>query len=459
MLSRRSFMSHISSVALMTALPRTATAAGAVDLTAAPAQQQIAPEGYPGTGIWAINGRMPGPLLRLDQGTRLRARLMNRLPQPTSLHWHGIRIDNAMDGVPGLTQDPVPPGGSFLYDFEAPDAGTYWYHSHAQSVEQVERGLQGPLVVDEVEPPEVDHDVVLVLDDIRLSQEAQVTDDFASPRDRSHAGRLGNLVLTNGREAWSSPVRQGDRLRLRLINSANARIFTLGLEGFRAWQVALDGMPLALPRPVPDRIVLAPAQRVDLIADVTAAPGAEAFLVHHVRDNGYAQAAFPVSAGSSAARSAPDPLPPNPDHPLDLANARQLVLKMEGGAMGRMQDAVFQDTTHDMRSLMRLNQFWALNGAVGRPETPWADLSRGETVRVEMVNDTAFAHAMHIHGMHFSILTPAGTPGPLRDTVLLQPGETRHVAFNAHNPGKWLVHCHMLAHHAAGMGTWVNVRA
>lgn len=454
--SRRSFLASLAALPL---LPRSGWAAAPVQLALAPLQQQIAPAQYGKTDLWGVNSSMPGPALQARQGDRLKVQVNNGLPQETSMHWHGIRIENAMDGVPGLTQDPIAPGAEFTYDFALPDAGTYWYHSHAQSVEQVERGIQGPLIVAEHDAPDVDQDLVLMLDDIRLTQDATVDPVFDHPHDMSHAGRMGNVMLTNGQIDARYPVRQGDRLRLRLINSANARIFALGLQGLTGWIMAYDGMPLTAPEEIPDQLLLAPAQRIDLIVDVTADAGEDAFLVQFERDGGYAQASFPVSAGTKSTRSMPAPLPPNPDHAITLGNARSAILRMEGGAMGGMRAAEWQGETQGMRSLAQAGQFWALNGVVGRPDAPLVRAFLGETVKLTMINDTAFPHAMHLHGMHFAEVLPGGRLGPLRDTLLMMRGETRTIAFNAHNPGKWLLHCHMLSHHAAGMGTWVEVTA
>jgi FtsP/CotA-like multicopper oxidase with cupredoxin domain len=456
MINRRNVLQGITALPFMGSATR---AGDSLDLVLATARQQIAPPDYPDTEIWAVNGTFPGPALRQMQHSRFRATVRNTLPRPTALHWHGLRLDNAMDGVPGLTQQPIQPGDSFDYDFELGDAGTFWYHSHAQAVEQVERGLQGPLIVDEPDPPDLDRDLILMLDDIRLSRGGLIEPGFDAPHDRSHAGRLGNLLLTNGQIEASYTVQQGDRLRLRLINSSNARVLTLGLVGLQGWTMALDGMPLPAPQSTPDRFQLAPGARVDLFADVTAASGDEAFLVHFERDGGFAQTTFPVAAGTATSRPAPAPLPPNTVHNLDLRQARSVTLRMEGGAMGGMQMASYQGRAQDMRSLAQQNVFWAFNGTVGRTDTPLIDAALGETVRIQMINDTAFPHAMHLHGMHFSEILPDGTPGPLRDTLLMQRGETRDIAFNAHNPGDWLFHCHMLSHHAAGMGTWVRVTA
>ncbi|WP_412563648.1 multicopper oxidase domain-containing protein [Thalassobius sp. MITS945101] len=194
-LTRRQFVtrSAMASALLGQGLPSFAKA-DLTEITARSGKVQLAPADYPMTEVWGYDGLAPGPVLRFQQGERLQRRLVNALEQPTSIHWHGIRIDNAMDGVPGLTQAAVPPGGHFDYDFALPDAGSYWYHAHWASPEQVGRGLHGALIVEEDEAPEVDRDEVLVLDDWRLNPEdAQIMADFDNRHDLSHAGRYGNI--------------------------------------------------------------------------------------------------------------------------------------------------------------------------------------------------------------------------------------------------------------------------
>lgn len=454
-MERRQFLGSLAAASL---IPRHAFAQNTLQrLLASVHRQQILPASYPDTEMWSFGSTFPGPLLRARQGDRLAIAVENALPQPTAVHWHGLRLDNAMDGVPGVTQQPIPVGATFDYEFALPDAGTYWYHSHAKSMEQIERGLYGPLIIDESDAPDVDQDITIVVDDIRLEQDGTIT-GFDNFHDLSHAGRIGNLWLANGQIDPAYPLKRGERVRIRLISAANARVFTLGVQGLEGWVVALDGMPLADPQALPDELVLAPAQRMDLIVDVTTDQN-EAFLITFERDGGYAIAHFPVSGPAAAARSGRVILPPNPDYPIDLVQARTATLLIEGGAMGGMRAARVDGEQLDARSLAGRGLFWALNGIAGRPETPLLDLSLGESARIGMANNTAFPHAMHLHGMHFSDVLPDGSLGPLRDTLLLNPQETREIAFQAHNPGNWLFHCHMLAHHQAGMGTWIRVSA
>ncbi len=423
---------------------------------------QLAPPNYPQTEIWGYGGQMPGPEIRLMQGQRVRQTLKNNLPQATSVHWHGIRNDNAMDGVAGLTQDAVAPGGEFDYDFVVPDAGTYWYHAHNRSTEQVARGLYGALIVEEATRPDVDREEVLVLDDWLLNPKtAQIDPDFASPHDRSHAGRRGNFVATNGRFELMFPVVRHERLRLRIINASNARIFVLSLSGLEGWVVALDGMPLPAPDPVTKEFIVAPGQRVDLIVDVTAEPGDSAYLVRHDNKDSFAQTVFAVSAtGSRARRGTPDALPPNPDQAITgLKDAHRARLNMAGGAMGGLQSAIMDESQVSFRQMAQANQFWAFNGTVGMTETPLLEVPLGQTVRLEIFNDTSFPHAMHLHGMHFREIMQDGALGPLRDTLTTFAGQTHEIAFMANNPGDWLFHCHMLSHADSGMMTWLKVVA
>ncbi|MBU2959172.1 multicopper oxidase family protein [Paracoccus sp. 1_MG-2023] len=455
--TRRGFCAGLAALPLL----RPAFGQGMRSLTAGKATVQLAPDAYPATPVWAYDGTLPGTVLRAPQGGRLERRLVNALDVPTSIHWHGIRIDNAMDGVAGLTQDAVPPGAGFDYAFDLPDAGTYWYHAHVNSTEQVARGLAGALIVDESAPPDIDRDEVLMIGDWLIDPDTgSFVDNFAAPMTLSHGGRTGNLVGVNGRHDFSLSAGRNERLRLRLINSANARIFGLRLEGLRGWTVALDGMPLAEPVPVTDMLVLAPAQRIDLIVDVTAEPGAAAGIGFADGDDGWGMLAAIEVTGHSAtvARDRPAPLPPNPRMQIGgIEAAPVLDMPLQGGAMRGLKGARFDGQDMGWRELVRNGQFWALAGQVGLGTAPFATLSRGETARIRMANDTIFPHAMHLHGMHFRVRAPDGTLGPLRDTVLVMPNDMAEIVFVADNPGKWLLHCHMLGHAASGMTNWVMV--
>ena len=419
-MTRRAFCGALAGSAGLAALP--VRAAGPQTLTARVATVQIAPPKYAATEVWAYDGALPGPILRVPQGGRVARRLVNDLPVPTSIHWHGIRIANAMDSVAGLTQEAVPPGGTFDYDFAVPNAGTYWYHAHTNSFEQVARGLSGALIVEEAEAPEVDREEVLVLDDWLLNPEdAQFMEPFGHPMSLSHGGRLGNLMGTNGAYDHARVVKANARLRLRLINASNARIFVLQLAGLDGWTVALDGMPLPAPEPVETELILAPAQRIDLIVDVTAQDGETAALLRFDDDDQWRpQVRFPIAGAASATRrDAPAALPPNAQMDVPgIDGARRLDMAMQGGAMSGMSGAMMNGRSMGFGEMAGQGQFWALAGRVGVTDTPFASLARGETVRLRLTNETVFAHAMHLHGMHFRQVAEDGTLGPMRDTIL-----------------------------------------
>lgn len=465
MKTRREFLTNSIGTLGALGLPATTFASShpkMQTLEARPSKIQLAPDSHPKTDVWGYDGRVPGTEIRIGQGQRLERRFINNLPQPSTVHWHGIRLDNAMDGVPGLTQDTVPSGSRFDYSFEVPDAGTYWYHAHEKSTEQVARGLHGPLIVEEAEPPDVDRDQVLVIDDWLLNPEtAQLDADFNSRHDRSHAGRRGNFIVTNGRHDLTLSVQKHERLRLRLINAANARIFQLALKGMEGWIMALDGMPLETPRGATEPFLMGPGQRVDLIVDVVAELGETAHLLE-VRDGeGFTNVAFPVAGQKSTNRRAtPAALPPNPQMSVSgLADAQTVRLHMAGGAMGSLQSATVDGKQMSFRELVDENRFWSFNGTVGMTDEPLIRVDRNQTVRLEIFNDSAFPHAMHLHGMHFREVLSDGNLGHLQDTFLMFGGQTREIAFVGHNPGDWLFHCHMLGHAASGMMTWLKVNA
>ncbi|MEO3431325.1 multicopper oxidase family protein [Pelagibius sp. CAU 1746] len=440
-------------------------------LTAGPGEALLLEAGQPETRTWLYDGVSPGPIIRARQGEEVFVRLKNELPQPTTIHWHGIRIDNAMDGVAHLTQEAVPPGGTFDYRFTVPDAGTFWYHPHDRSWEQVARGLYGLLIVEEAGPiaQAFDQDIAIVADDWRLGEDGQIEEaSFAHMMDWSHAGRLGNTLTLNGQDQLDIPVTKGERIRLRLCNTCNARILELRIEHPDIWVVAEDGQPVP-PRELDDGyIVLSPGERADLIVDMTLARGSTAAITEVSAGQSLLAGQLTYHPANEVQHVAPWPLPPRalPDNPLstdlDLAGAQAVELLLEGGAMGNMAQATYQGETLAIRELVGKGQVWALNGTAGMTDRPLFTAPRGQTVTVDLRNDTAWPHAMHFHGHHFKVVERNGKPTnseAWKDTVLLERLESAKIAFVADNPGKWMIHCHMLEHQAAGMTTWFKVEA
>ena len=443
-------------------------------LRAAPARVELVGEGWPSTEVWAYDGTVPGPTLRGRQGERLVVEVENGLPEPTTVHWHGLRVPVGMDGVPGSSQPPIPPGGRFRYELPLLDAGTFWYHPHVRSAEQVGRGLYGLLVVEEPERWPVDRELALVLDDWRLGPDA-VNEVRPSPHDASHAGAYGNTVTVNGRVVERLEVRPGERLRLRLLNAANARIFALRLKGAEPWLVALDGHPLA-PRRIEAPLLLAPGQRADLVLDVPAVRLARVDLL----DEGDPQGTYRVTSLAVTRNEAPPPavdrgpppaLPANPLAEPDLAAAQEHEVVLDGGMMATMMRGraprarLPPPDPRELRALFARGLFWTINGRATAEhghghEPPLLRLALGRSHRLAILNRTAFSHPIHLHGHAFRVLARDGReePGrPWRDTVLVAPGERVEVAFVADNPGLWMLHCHVLEHQGSGMMALVEV--
>ncbi len=464
-LTRRAVLGiGVASVASL-AVPR-GPRADPLDLTlrAAPGRAPLVGPPHPETPAWCYNGTVPGPAIRVRQGERLRVRVENGLAEETTVHWHGIRLPNAMDGVPHLTQPPIAPGQSFAYEFEAVDAGTFWYHPHQRSSEQVGRGLYGPLIVEEAAPIRVDRDLTWVLDDWRLTDGAAISEDFGNGHDASHNGRLGNTVTINGRVPDSVPVRAGERIRLRLINAANARIFGLDFADLAPVIVAMDGQPVTPHAPEGGLVVLGPAMRADIVLDMTGTPGSRATVV----DRFYERSAYrlvDLAHASEPLRAAvpdwPLELPANPLPEPDVTGARRQEIVFHGGMMGQMMMGGERDA---MIGQMREGRFWFINGraASGHVMEPFLTLARGESCVLALSNQTAWHHPMHLHGHAFRVISRDGEPTRHRewqDTVLMAPRERVEIAFVADNPGDWMFHCHILEHQAAGMTGVIRVGA
>ncbi len=452
--------------ALHTVLPRVLAAgdsAAPLQLTPKPGEVNLVGPDFPATEVWGYNGQVPGVPIRLTHGQTLDALVTNGLEVPTAVHWHGIRLPNAMDGVAGLTQPPIKPGDSFRYTFTPPDAGTFWYHSHVNAYEQVGRGLYGPLIIEEAAPPKVDRELTWMIDDWRLLDDASIKNDFSNGHDRSHAGRIGNVPTVNGRFRDVIEVQTGERIRLRIINASNARNFALTFTDLEPSIIAIDGQPVTPYKPEAE-IIVGAAGRVDLIIDMTGEPES----LTSVIDNFYRQSFDLVKFAYQKAPlrdQAPDTSIalaqssiPEPD--LNTATTHNVVLA--GGAMGGLQQAKLNGKWMDLRQIARQGYVWAMNDIVANKPTmpPLVEVKQGQSVRLVIDNQTAFPHPMHLHGHHMKLLSIDGNPvreAHWVDSPLVMPRQRIEVAFVADNPGDWLFHCHVLEHHVAGLGALVSI--
>jgi FtsP/CotA-like multicopper oxidase with cupredoxin domain len=465
LISRRALLSATAGFAFakVAGRSRSATASPGPDftLTAAPGRAQLTGADRPRTAVWTYSDSVPGPILRLRQGEPVRIVVDNKLEQDTTVHWHGIRLPIDMDGVPGISQPPIQSGETFVYEFTPPDAGTFWYHPHANSLQQLGRGLAGPLIVEEREPPPFDRELVWMIMDWRLGADGQIAAGFGNMMEAGMAGRIGNTVTINGVVPADEPIRAGERVRIRLINGALARIMALRFQGHRPVVVAIDGQPCAPHEPTGGRLLLGPAMRIDVVLDMQGEPGRRYSVIDDFYDGiEYAlthlaySTAPPVRAHPPGA---PLSLPRNPLPEPDLKTAERRELLLQGGMMGRRGMR--------MGGMGMGRAVWAINdmsmtgdGHAGMP--PLTTLQLGRSYIVTLRNDTAWWHPIHLHGHSFRVLHRNGEVVPhsiWSDTVLLAPQDLVDIAFVADNPGDWMVHCHVTDHQTAGMMAVIRI--
>jgi len=372
------------------------------------------------TPIRGFEGTVPGPILRVKRGEELRVRLVNELVTDMTIHWHGLRVPNAMDGVAGLTQAAVAPGDTFDYRFTPPDAGSYWYYAPSRFIE--DRALYGLLIVDEPERIDVDRDVGLVLDAWTLSADGR-------------ADASGTTHFTaNGGPSLDIPVNTNERLRLRLLNASRDRPLTVRIERHAATVMTMDGQP-AEPFPARDsRIALPPGNRVDLFIDAALAPESIApiFVGLDDREAPLARLVYGPEAAARPVRTDVKPLPENP-----------LPQRMNFAAAIKL-DIALDDARHR-----------PMPGSFGRPLFTTA---ARQSVMIGFKNTTNQAHVVHLHGHSARLLDALddGWKPYWLDTILALPQRTTRIAFVADNRGKWLIESQVLRGDG-GIRAWFDV--
>ncbi|HEX3497240.1 MAG TPA: multicopper oxidase family protein [Methylocella sp.] len=457
-ISRRLFLGH--TLASVLALPARAEPPSSQDgfrvLEAREGKLSLLTEPASPTAVWSYNGEVPGPLLRFKKDEEVKVRLVNKLGQPASLNWHGVRIVNAMDGVAGLTQEPVPPGGSFDYRFTPPDSGLYWYHPHALPFigEQLDRGLYGVMIVDERDPPAADRDMLVVLADWKLDGKGQLA-SFDAGADAG-AGRIGPLVTLNSRAVpVAETLPPSSRLRLRVLSAVDTRLMLIAFNGVRPLILAVDGQPCEAFEPVRQMIPLGPGARFDVMLDLPGDAESDAN-VTLLGDNEPDRVllAFKTAGEKRSPLPPVASLPQNPRLPseIKLQASRKVDILIEAiASMGTGPSSAVQN-----RPL-----YWKLNGKAvpGFAPAPLFSVKRGTPVTLGFVNHTAFVQQIHVHGHAMRLLHDLddGWEPYWRDAVLVPEGKTKHVAFVADNPGKWVIECLMAGRQATGMATWFEV--
>jgi FtsP/CotA-like multicopper oxidase with cupredoxin domain len=449
--------------------------------------------------MYAFNGQYPGPLIEAVRGSELTVVFRNRLPHPTTVHWHGLRLDSRNDGVPDLSQPAVPPGGIFTYRLRFPDAGIYWYHPHVREDIQQELGLYGNMLVraDSGAPyGPVNREAVLMLDDILVGDDGLVPLGLESPT-HTLMGRFGNVLLVNGEPAYRLPVRRGEVVRFYLTNAGNTRTFNLSFPGARLKVVGSDLGPYAR-EAWAESVVIGPAERYVVHARFDR-PGSIPML-NRVRGLDHLYGRFFAETDTlgvvEVGRDRPrEDLSRSFDVLRTDAAAAEELERFRRLAEGARQEALIltletRGLPPVTRRLMQLDSIyfspmewsgtmpmmnWAATGrqvrwilrdpATGREnmEVAW-HFRRGEPVRIRLVNERRSFHAMqhpiHLHGQRFLVLSMNGVPNEhlvWKDTVLLPAGAAVDILLDPSNPGRWMLHCHIAEHLSADMMTRFDV--
>jgi FtsP/CotA-like multicopper oxidase with cupredoxin domain len=404
----------------------------AIDLEARPVDWEFAP-GQRISG-YGFNDRVPGPTIEGRVGDTLVIRLKNSLPEPTTIHWHGLRVPAEMDGTERV-QSPVMPGETFEYRFVLPDAGTFWYHPHTHETMQLEMGLYGAMVVRGHDEPTVDREQVLVLDDLKLDDEGNLA-EFGGLTER-HEGRLGEVFLVNGRAGSELNMNAGQVERWRIINSSSSRYALLSIGGRQFTILATDGGLLSAPVPATE-VLLTPGDRVDIA--VGPFEEGEALPVESlpysrgmIKEKSATYATLRVSTPAPSRAAIPEMM--RHIHPLAGSDA----------AVTRTVELSGQSSPHH-------GVEWQINRMAHHNDQP---VMVGDLQVWDVVNKSDMDHPFHLHGFFFQVVeVNRNPPGFIswEDTVNVPAkGSVRIVWLPDDRPGAWMYHCHILEHHAAGM--------
>lgn len=383
-------------------------------------------------------GVVPGPLLEVNQGEHVLVHFRNELPETTTIHWHGLRVPNASDGTPAA-QEPVAPGATFDYSFDAEDAGFFWFHPHLQSDVQIERGLYAPLIVRSADEPVVDAERILVLDDVK----AEASGQLSTTTDALDVmlGRQGNVLLVNGEPKPHYRAAAGALERWRIVNVANGRYFNLSVPGHQFRVIGWDGGRLAESY-VAHTLLVVPGERYDVLVELADAPGTVVPLQAVYYDRGH---------------DIPD------QGPLNLAEI-ELGKRKAGGALLPSDDAagfepipVDANTPVEHLVLSESEDAAEPRFFINQRELP--DMTHllgapGATAIWEVQNDSEMDHPFHVHGMFFQVLDIDGVPPAHqgnKDTLNIPRKSTARLAIRYAEAGRWVFHCHILEHAERGM--------
>ena len=410
-------------------------------------------------GVISLLDNAPPPVIRLRQNEPAVIDLTNGLDEYTTMHWHGIRLPNEMDGVPYLTQFPLIKDETFRYTFTPPDAGTYWYHPHCMTMSQMALGLTGILIVEEPQDMGFDEDLALNLKDFRLDAEGRLLPYFTA-RGAARAGTLGNTQTTNWQINPVYDVPAGGLVRLRIAVTDTTRIYKLVLPDLPGKIIAWDGHPVNEAVPWPTKEVplwLSPGQRVDIALRVPEDEG-----VYIPLSGLFGQTLRSIATLRSVGRSLKrdlaelGPLPANPVAHPDLASAGVHELLFGWSPEGKGQNNGLCGSTG--------YTFWSIDrkpwpGDAVKNVGPVAELKLGKSYVLRLRNDSPNMHPIHLHGLVFMPIrsNKRRLARNWTDTILLLKNETIDIALKADNPGDWAFHCHVIEHQKTGLAGYLRV--
>jgi FtsP/CotA-like multicopper oxidase with cupredoxin domain len=397
------------------------------------------------TELYTYEGRVPGPLIELVAGDRLIVHFTNDLPEPTTVHWHGLRIVNEMDGAPNNPQPPIGPGESFDYDFVVPDAGTFWYHPHVNSSAQVAAGLYGAFVVhapDESEQAAPPDELTLVLSDMGINEDGTLLDPESGGDLATLFGREGNVILVNGKWVPTLDIRGGITQRWRIVNAARSRYFQLELPGSTFTRIGNDGG--LLPEPIEEeRVLIIPGQRADVLVTPSENNGGTQFLKWIPYERGFGSTEFRTE--EQILRLSLNSDPPGKESPANFAREIE-ALDTQDATTVQMRLTQMEDAQG--------NLLMGINGIPFEELDPWPAVI-GETQIWEIENAMEWNHPFHLHGFFFQEVDAQGIatePLSWQDSIDIPAFETRRIAVHFdERPGMWMFHCHILDHADAGM--------
>jgi len=398
------------------------------------------------TRVWTYNGKIPGPLIRGQVGDRVIVHFKNSLPQETTIHWHGLRVPNDMDGTPGLSQAPIPSGGEFRYEFTLRDAGTYWYHPHVDSSAQVGRGLYGAILVEDPNDPKAfGDDLVLLLSDMSVGDDGEMLPADSGGNFGDLFGREGSVLLVNGKVLPTLKVRAGKQQRWRIINATRARYYNVRLRNHRFTKLGGDN-GLAARSTDTYGLLVTPGERADAVFTPADDPGSSNVLRWVPTERGYGSTFNRASVEMLKIETVADAAVTPEPIPTELRRIEPIDVT---GATERTLDLTIAISTNNVEMGINGVPFW---------KAPPLEATIGETQIWHVKNDSIFAHPFHLHGYFFQVLDPARVP-EWKDTVNVPTNSelTLAVKFDE-RPGIWMFHCHILDHAEVGMMGHLVVR-